>query len=99
MKKISQRNVSGTILLVALMMLGACANENETQETSKSNTSVGNTTFESREATVTRTSVAHTLGAVSNTVSWMTGDKIWVDNGGTLVASWKSHSTLTLLGK
>lgn len=93
MKKISQRNVSGTILLVALMMLGACANENETQETSKSNTSVGNTTFESREAAVTRTSVAHTLGAVSNTVSWMTGDKIWVDNGGTLVASTSSSIT------
>ena len=93
MKKISQRNVSGIILLVALMMLVACANENETQETSKSNTLVGNTTFESREAAVTRTSVAHTLGAVSNTVSWMTGDKIWVDNGGTLVASTSNSIT------
>ena len=83
MKIRNQKNKLGVILLVVLNVFGACTNEDQKQKTSQNNNSENSTIFISRDVPSTKTSIAHTVGAVANVVSWISGDNIWVEDGGT----------------
>lgn len=93
MKIRNQKNKLGVILLVVLNVFGACTNEDQKQETSQNNNSESSTIFISRDVPSTKTSIAHTVGAVANVVSWISGDNIWVEDGGNLIASTTSNIT------
>ena len=93
MKIRNRKNKLGVILLVVLNVFGACTNEDQKQETSQNNNSESSTIFISRDVPSTKTSIAHTVGAVANIVSWISGDNIWVEDGGNLIASTTSNIT------
>ena len=80
------------ILATLLLLTVACTNEDVSKKDHEQNDDQSLTTFQSGDIPSTRTTMDHTLGG-GGKFFWETGDNIWVDKGGTLVASTSSDIT------